>query len=110
MYLNGGEYNGSRILSRTTVELVLSNQIGKLWGEDSEQVFGLAFSILTRNGQAKGGRGSEGSFGWGGYFNTQYFADPEENIIGILMKQTQDSNQDDTGWKFQVLVGQAIDD
>ena len=43
-------------------------------------------------------------------FNTQYFADPEENIIGVLMKQTQDISNDDTGWKFRQLVGQAIDD
>jgi CubicO group peptidase (beta-lactamase class C family) len=57
-----------------------------------------------------GGRGSVGTFEWGGYFNTQYFADPEENIIGILMKQTQESGNDDTGWKFRQLVGQTIDD
>jgi hypothetical protein len=26
------------------------------------------------------------------------------------MKQTQDTPTDETGWKFQLLVGQAIDD
>jgi CubicO group peptidase (beta-lactamase class C family) len=57
-----------------------------------------------------GGRGSNGTINWGGYFNTQYFADPKEEIIGILMKQTQDIKGDETGWKFRQLVGQAIDD
>ncbi len=57
-----------------------------------------------------GGRGSNGTFNWGGYYNTQYFADPKENIVGILMKQTQDIKGDETGWKFLQLVGQAIDD
>lgn len=57
-----------------------------------------------------GGRGSIGSFNWGGYFNTQYFADPKENIIGILMKQRQSIDSDNTAWKFRQLVGYAIDD
>ena len=39
-----------------------------------------------------------------------YFADPEEEIIGILMKQTEGPVADQTGWKFRLLVGQAIDD
>jgi CubicO group peptidase (beta-lactamase class C family) len=66
--------------------------------------------VLNQEGQNMGGRGSIGSFNWGGYFNTQYFADPKKNIIGILMKQTQGTDSDNTAWKFRQLVGQAIDD
>ena len=109
MYLNGGEYNGVRLLSRTTVDLILANQIGKVWGDATEKDFGLAFSVLTEIGQNKGGQGSAGTFEWGGYFNTQYFADPKEKIIGIIMKQTQGSVKDETGWKFKQLVFQAVD-
>lgn len=109
MYLNNGELNGVRILSRTTVQFIMANQIGDLWG-DSGAYYGLAFGVLDQKGQNMGGRGSIGTFDWGGYFNTQYFADPKENIIGILMKQTVDINMDETGWKFRQLVGQAIDD
>src|SRR6056297_2134310 len=108
MYLNNGEYNGTRLLSRTTVNFMMKNQIGELWGPNSH--YGLAFGVLTDAGEAQGGRGSEGTFGWSGYFNTQYFADPKEQIIGILMKQTQGSTGDQTGWKFRQLVFQAIDD
>ena len=32
MYLNGGEYNGVRILSRKTVESIMGNQTGELYG------------------------------------------------------------------------------
>jgi CubicO group peptidase (beta-lactamase class C family) len=110
MYLNGGEYNGVRLLSRTTVNTILSNQIDSIWGDNSDTKYGLAFGILTENGQNKGGQGSTGTFDWGGYFNTQYFADPVENVIGIIMKQTQGPVNDDTGWKFRQLVFQAIDD
>lgn len=109
MYLNNGELNGVRLLSRTTVQFIMANQIGDLLG-DSGAYYGLAFGVLNREGQNMGGSGSIGTFDWGGYFNTQYFADPKENIIGILMKQTQDIRTDDTGWKFRQLAGQAIDD
>ena len=110
MYLNGGELNGTRILSRTTVRSIMGNQIGDLWGEDSDSYYGLAFAVLTEEGQAKGGNGSVGTFSWGGYFNTSYFADPQEQIIGVLMKQTRGQVSDDTGWMFRLLVGQAVGD
>jgi CubicO group peptidase (beta-lactamase class C family) len=66
--------------------------------------------LLSKAGVTKGGYGSLGTFDWGGYFNTTYFADPQEKVIGILMKQTQGSTGDSSPWKFQLLVGQAIDD
>ncbi|MFB6319433.1 serine hydrolase domain-containing protein [Saccharicrinis sp. FJH54] len=109
MYLNKGEFNGVRLLSRTTVEAIMANQVGDLLG-NSGAYYGLAFGVLNQDGQNRGGRGSAGTFDWGGYFNTQYFADPKEQVIGILFKQTQNSGPDDTGWKFRQLVGQAIDD
>jgi CubicO group peptidase (beta-lactamase class C family) len=109
MYLNEGELGGVRILSRTTVQTILSNQIGNIWG-DSGKYFGLAFSVVDQKGQGMGDLGSTGTFEWGGYFNTQYFADPKEKIIGILMKQTQGNVNDNTSWKFRQLVGQLLDD
>lgn len=109
MYLNGGEYNSVRILSRKTVEIIMGNQTGELYGWPNEH-YGLAFGVLTEKGRYKGGLGSEGTFQWGGYFNTQYFADPKENVIGLIFKQTQGPVNDITGWKFRQLVFQSIDD
>ena len=109
MYLNGGELNGTRILSRTTVQSMMGNQIGHFW-EGQDRYYGLAFGVLNQKGQDQGGRGSVGTFDWGGYFNTQYFADPQEELIGILMKQTRGNTGDETGWKFRLLVNQAVDD
>ena len=110
MYLNGGELNGVRILSRTTIQSMMGNHIGDLWGKEGDAYHGLAFGVLKQEGQDRGGKGSVGTFDWGGYFNTQYFADPKENIIGIILKQTQGPVSDDTGWKFRQLVGQSVDD
>jgi CubicO group peptidase (beta-lactamase class C family) len=111
MYLNGGELNGVRLLSRTTVDAILANHVGDLfpWG-NGESYYGLAFGVVNQKGQDKGGNGSAGTFDWGGYFNTQYFADPKEKIIGILMKQTQNTTSDETGAYFRQLIYQAIDD
>jgi CubicO group peptidase (beta-lactamase class C family) len=109
MYLNGGELNGVRLLSRTTVNTIMGNQTGTLYGAPNEY-YGLAFGVLTKAGQDKGGLLSEGTFQWGGYFNTQYFADPREKIMGLIFKQTQGPVSDETGWKFRQLVGQTIDD
>ncbi|WP_299529927.1 serine hydrolase [Ulvibacterium sp.] len=109
MYLNDGELNGKRILSRTTVRSIMGNQTGELWGNGIKH-YGLAFGVVTAKGQDHGGEGSVGTFDWGGYFNTQYFADPQENIIGILMKQTRGPVEDQTGWKFRQMVFAAVDD
>ncbi len=108
MYLNNGELNGKRILSRTTVQSIEANQIGEIWAGGSKD-YGLAFAVLNQKGQDLGGEGSTGTLDWGGYFNTQYFADPTEKIIGILMKQTQGNTGDETGWKFRQMVFSAID-
>lgn len=109
MFLNGGAYNGVRLLSRTTVETIMANQIGSHW-EGGPKYYGLAFGVVNPKGVAFGGEGGLGTFDWGGYFNTQYFADPGEEVIGLLMKQTQDASEDQTGWRFRQMVFAAIDD
>lgn len=109
MYLNKGELNGVRLLSRTTIETMMLDQAQNLFGDDGRH-YGLAFGVVNEHGKAQGGRGSVGTFDWGGYFNTQYFADPKEQVIGIILKQTQGTRNDQTGWKYRLLIGQAIDD
>ncbi len=108
MYLNQGELNGTRILSRTTIQSIMGNQIGDIWAGGPKH-YGLAFGVVNDHGQDLGGEGSSGTFDWGGYFNTQYFADPKEQIIGILMKQTQGKVEDQTSWKFRQMIFAAID-
>lgn len=109
MYLNNGELNGTRILSRTTINFMLENQIGETL-KGAGFYYGLAFAVVKEANANKGGNFSEGTFQWGGYFNTQYHADPEEQLVVVLMKQTQAISGDNTAWKFRALVSQAIDD
>lgn len=103
MYLNQGEYAGTRLLSRTTVNFMMQNQVGNLLG-NSGMDYGLAFGLIDAEGETMGGRGSIGTFDWGGYFNTSYFADPKEGVIGLIYKQTQGPTGDQTSWKFRQLV------
>ncbi len=111
MYLNGGEMSGKRYLSRTTINAILANQTENLMsGEKGDSFFGLAFSVLKANGEDKGGIGSEGTFTWGGYFNTNYFADPKEKIIGVIMKQTQQTKGDNLNNLFRQIIYQSLDD
>ena len=109
MYLNGGEYDGIRILSRKTVEFIMQNQLAEInYSPNNHQ--GLAFGVVNDSGESRGGLGSEGTFEWGGYFNTQYWADPQENLIGLLFKQTQGPVRDPSSWMFRQIVLSSIDD
>ena len=108
MYLNGGIYNGKRILSPHTIQTMMQNQVGDLWNAD--RYHGIGFGVVTDKGVATGGMGSKGTFDWGGYFNTQYFADPQTGIIGLIFKQTSGAgNGDETGWKFRQMVFTLVD-
>ncbi len=107
MLLNKGEYNGKRLLSRRTVELMTTNQIGDLsLGKDK---FGLGFQITSKEGQALLGV-SEGSFAWGGFFGTTYWADPRERLVCLLFTQEFPFSHPEIKDKFKVLVYQALDD
>lgn len=109
MLLNKGTFNGKRFLSRPTVELLtVSNQTGDLFGGGNTH-FSLAFEVVTPKGHNKG-IGSVGKFRWGGYFNTNYFADPSEQLVGVLMKQTQATTGDNSEAMFTQMIYQAIND
>lgn len=107
MLLDGGVYNGKRILSRRTVDLMIANQIGDLQVGDNK--FGLGFEITTENGQARLGV-SEGAFSWGGFFGTTYWADPKEKLVCLMFLQQYPISHGETGSKFRALVYASLDD
>lgn len=107
MMLNGGEYNDARILAPRTVELMISNQIGEL--SVGKNKFGLGFEITTEEGEAVLGI-SEGSFAWGGYFGTTYWADPDKKIVGLLFINQSPLRHGEIQNKFKAMVYQTITD
>ncbi len=105
MLLNKGEYNGRRILGPMTVKLILTNQIGEL--NVGQNKFGLGFA-LTSDKSAARMPVPEGTFDWGGFFGTTYWADPQQGIIGLLYTQKFPNSYGELTDKFKVLVYQAI--
>lgn len=79
LFLNKGEYNGVRLLSRKTVELMLTNQTQP----PITNQFGLGFGLETDKNNYQS-LYTEGTFSWGGAFSTTYWADPKEKLIGII--------------------------
>lgn len=104
MFLNKGEYNGVRILSRKTVELMLTQQLPTL----PNQV-GLGFGLETEKNDYQG-IVSLGTFSWGGAYNTNYWADPKEKLVGVIYMNTHGGVNRETAAKFRILTYQAIID
>lgn len=105
LFINGGEYNGTQLLSRHTVEIMTKNQIKDMpFGLDK---FGLGFQVTTEAGNTKLGV-SPGSISWGGFFGTVYWADPKEKLSGLLFIQQWPLSHNELGDKFKVLVYQAL--
>lgn len=107
MMLNRGEYGGKRLLAPATVRLMTQNQIGALNQGDNK--FGLGFGIATEKTAAKLPV-SVGTFDWGGFFGTNYWADPQTGTIGLIMTQKVPNSAGDLNDKFRVLVYQALTD
>ncbi len=88
MLLNGGEFEGKRLLGRKTVEWMMQNHLpagmhpnGEAWNG-----FGLGGAVLINPGLSPR-PGSVGKFGWGGAANTEWWIDPAEELNCLLMLQ-----------------------
>jgi CubicO group peptidase (beta-lactamase class C family) len=112
MLLNGGEYNGVRLLARNTVRMMTTNQIGDLVvniGDSKDNKFGFGFAIVSESG-SRFTPSQVGTYAWGGVFSTTYWVDPKENLIVLLYQQMWGPHVLDTHKIFHALVYQAIND
>lgn len=112
MLLNGGEYNGQRLLGRMTVNMMISNHIGPdkpVYLRGNGFGFGLGFGILQDPSKTPDAM-SIGSFMWGGANGTIFWVDPQEDLIGILMIQISPYNHLNIRPLFSVAVTQAVTD
>jgi CubicO group peptidase (beta-lactamase class C family) len=101
MLLNGGVYNGKRILAPRTVEMMTSNQLDFHFNGLND--FGLGFEVVSDKGANLGPK-SKGSFSWGGYFGTTYWADPKEKLVCLIMTQQTPNSHGDLAVRFTNLV------
>lgn len=114
MLAQGGSLDGVRILSRKAVSLMAADHMGPEIGRGPGYLpgpgfgFGLTVSVRTHEGQVAT-PGSVGEFAWGGYAGTQFWIDPQERLVPVMMIQApQQSRQ--VRAAFRALVYQAIED
>jgi CubicO group peptidase (beta-lactamase class C family) len=101
MLLNGGIYNGKRILSPRTVEMMTSNQLDFRYNGTND--FGLGFDIVTEKGASISPR-NKGSFSWGGYYGTTYWADPKAKMVCLIMTQHTPNSHGDLANKITAMI------
>jgi CubicO group peptidase (beta-lactamase class C family) len=108
MMLNGGEYDGERLLSPKTVELMTVDHLGEVgfpW--ENGTGFGLGFSVLMDLG-ARGTPGSVGEYGWGGAYHSDYWVDPEEELVVVYFTQLIPAGDLDDHAKLRALIYGAM--
>lgn len=105
MLLNGGAYNGVRLLAPATVRAMATDQIDSLYAPRG-QGFGFGFSILETAG-ADNSLATPGTYGWAGAYASIYRIDPEKRItISFMINQTP--NRTDIRDKSINMVYQAL--
>jgi len=89
MLLNNGAFNGQKLITRKTLELMKEDHaLGLKYKKlifGKKKGFGLGFEVIKESNTKFG---SKGTFGWGGMFGTYFRIDPVENMIFIYMTQS----------------------
>ena len=97
MLLNGGTFDGKRVLSPATIKYMSADHLGTSIAlapgpgggllAATTYTFGLGFAVRPGTGLAPW-PGSAGDYYWGGYAGTYFWIDPKEKITGVLMVQS----------------------
>lgn len=108
MLMNGGSLDGARLLSPKTVELMTASHTADLppsglIGNGAQ--FGLGFRVVTDVATTQT-LGSNGSFGWSGIYGTNFWVDPKERLVAIVMVQRYPGSP--VAAAFPPLVYQAL--
>ncbi len=107
MLCAGGQWNGKRLLSPKTVELMSSVFVPDTFaGRSPGRGYGLSVEVVS-DPVAGGRRVSKGSFGWDGAFGTHFWVDPKEKLVGVMMIQTDNPDRQ-ADRDFENAVMQAV--
>jgi CubicO group peptidase (beta-lactamase class C family) len=106
MMLNGGTYNGKRILSRATAEMMTDVHTGQLQaGHSPGMGYGLAWAVVrTADGTLP--LTSIGAYGHGGAFGTYGWVDPKKDLVGVFLVQQPDVSTERSA--FMAMAASAI--
>jgi len=101
MILNGGKYNGKQIIAPRTAAIMVSPQ-------NDKDDFSLGFSITSEKSANLNLR-NKGSFSWGGYYGTTYWADPKDKMVVLIMtQQNPNSHGELSGIIERMIYGSRV--
>jgi CubicO group peptidase (beta-lactamase class C family) len=111
MIANGGELDGVRLLGRMTVDLMISNHTDdkNVYVRGPGYGFGLGVGVLV-DPTVSFDTLSPGSYGWGGAYGTLYWADPVEDLVGLMFIQLPGHAPLNIRQMFTNVVTQAVVD
>lgn len=119
MLLNGGEFDGARIVSPKTLRLMRTNHLpgnadltqmsSSLFSEanNAGTGFGLGFAMVVDPAKTLM-PSSMGEFYWGGAYSTAFFVDPVERITMVFMTQLYPSSTYPIRRQLKTLIYSAI--
>ena len=104
IFINEGKFKGKQIIEKTTNDLIYKNQLP----DEFNNSIGLVFGITSKNDEWFNEGKTEGVLHWGGYWNTNFFADNKNKLIALIYKQSQ--NTSENSWrKFREIIYQSMD-
>jgi CubicO group peptidase (beta-lactamase class C family) len=112
MLLDGGTLDGTRILGRKTVELMLTNELTHVAKPTTQfsDADGFGFGGAVRTELARGNRlGSVGQFGWTGAATTYFNIDPVEHTMVLVFTQHVPHNEHDLFGAVSTLFYAALE-
>ena len=116
MMLNKGVYNGKRILSRKSVELMTTDHLKESQypsffslRKKAGTGFGLGFSVVNDLG-LRGVLGTVGEYEWGGAYSSIYWVDPKEELVVVYFSQLIPALNINDHDKLRAQVYQSIID
>lgn len=111
MLLNGGELDGTRLLSSHGVALMTANHVGDRFSNDYAPRPGMGFGLgvaVTLDPGAAAMYGNVGSYGFSGAYFTNFWVDPEEQLVMIVLTQLRPVFDASLHSKFRTLAYQSI--
>lgn len=97
MLLNGGEFDGVRILNESTVEMIMTNKLPAGVDYENGGSYGLGGSVNPEKGQ----------YGWNGAASTHFIVDKRNNMVILVLTQLMPFNIEHA-LKFDRKVENAV--
>jgi len=110
MLVNDGIYNGERVLSEESIDIMTSKYTEGypnknepfLFPDQIGSYFGFTFYVIE-DSEIEGSNSSIGTYGWAGYHNTHFWINPEKKRYGLFMSRSREFSFD-IGKDFRIAV------